>query len=154
MARRSTTGYKVSITSVADTTLGPTLSLPLVLTGGTGAGKGREFTCGPIDEMMEIVETTSLGDSKRQRAAQGLEDLSDVEWGFLFDAETINSYTRVMRAIKATKLGFTARFEYSTTEYLVADWLVQRVGFPTDVGALTKNTCSLMSEGSWQFTGI
>ena len=120
----------------------------------SGDQKAAALTCSALEFIMEIIESTGLGDSKRQRIAQGLEDVSDVTMGFHANMEDAAKLARVLMAARAAGTVLGIKAEYTADQSVEIDWLVGKVGLPTESAGVVMISASLMSKGNWGLTGF
>ena len=142
---KSTTGLAVAITRVPSAVTGVTAPVNLV----TGA---EELNLGEFKKMTTIVESTGVGVDKRKRLDQGLQDLASMTISALYDSTAADDFTRVFNAIQDSHQPFELTVTWETGKSVAADWLVEDVAIPTDVGAFTKTSATLQSAGTWTIT--
>ena len=141
---KSTTGLQVAITRVPSSL---SVSVPIDLVAGS-----EELNLGEFKKMTTIIETTGVGVDKRKRLDQGLQDLSSMSISALYDATAANDFTRVFNDIQDSHEDFELTVTWDTGKSVAADWLVEDVAIPTDVGEFIKTGSTLQSAGNWTIT--
>ena len=114
----------------------------------------RKLTVGAIEETIISMVTTGIGQSKVQRDIQGLEDLSNVTLSALAKFDVANDIARAMHAIYLSRTAATFEWLYEAGVSVDAEFLVTKVGFPTDVGDFVMANADMESRGEWTFTGF
>ena len=118
----------------------------------SGASKALMLTVAAITRVMTIVDVTGLGDRKRQRIAQGLQDLNQVTIEALGDFDAATKFARAFNSAFEAGQKVGIQVIYAAGKMIEFDAVVASVGFPTVVGEHVKASAALDSAGDWQVT--
>ena len=100
----------------------------------------------PIKRMTTIVDTTGVGDERRQRRDAGLEDLGDVTISGLLDPAVANGLYALL--VGSFGVGeFELEVEYDATHSITANWLVEELESDHVVGDFVMVKAKLKAEG-------
>ena len=115
----------------------------------------EKLELGAMSEIIEALETTGLGQGKRQREIQGLEDLEATTISALANFTLVSGFSRNFRIIKASGGPCKIRVLYDGTlgnadeQSIRASWLCVKVSHPTTVGEFVMVSAELESKGEW-----
>ena len=104
----------------------------------------------PIKRMTTIVDTTGIGDQRRQRRDAGLQDLADVTISGLLDpADNDGLYALLVGSFGVGEFELDVRYSGSSTNNNIkANWLVAELESDHKVGDLVMVKAKLQAEGS------
>ena len=113
----------------------------------------EKLELGDIQEMIEILEITGVGQEKRQRAIQGLKDIADFTMSGLFDPDRgDNSFFKMWHSIFEAEEKATVEITWAPGALISVEVLCGNVTIPTPVGDFVSSSAALSSKGTWTIT--